>query len=170
VEKKTMKIPVHYSLKVARAVVAKIDLPKEVAKNCTIESWSNGREQGLCIKRFFPLGESKSIVVAQQRSSDDILIVAGTCSDFDFQTNHPSDDIWDKDGARTHFNYNEKEKAARYIETLLGIENKVAKTIPKKAKKAKKAKEVETKNAEDTEKAAEEDAAFRKSDLAELLT
>lgn len=159
-----MKIPIHYSLKVARAVVAKIDLPKEVAKNCDVESWSNGREQGLCIKKFFPLGESKSIVVAQQRSSDDILIVAGTGSDFDFQTNHPSDDIWHKDGARTHFNYNEKEKAARYIETLLGIKNKAAKTIPKKVK------EIESKNTKNTEKDAEEDENFKKSEIAELLT
>jgi len=165
-----MKIPVHYSLKLARAVVAKIDLPKEVAKNCTVESWSNGSEQGLCIKKYDFSGagdKGKHIVVAQQRSSEQILIVAGPSRDFDFQTNQPSDDIWYKDGARTHFDYNDVEKAARHIETLLGIENKAAKTISKKAKNSKK---VEPKNTENAEKAAEEDEAFRKSELAELLT
>ena len=153
-----MKIPVHYSLKVARKVVSKIDLPAKVAKDCTVESWSNGREQGLCIKRFAITTMSKQIVIAQQRSSDQILIVSGTPSDFDYQTNHPSDDIWPREGARTHFNYNEIEKAARYIETLLGVESKV-KSEPKKKVEVKDAKQ----DAIDEE-------SFRKSELAELLT
>jgi hypothetical protein len=156
-----MKIPVHYSLKVARKVVAKIDLPAKVAKDCTVESWSNGREQGLCIKRFaIPSTMSKQIVIAQQRSSDNILIVSGSQSDFDFQTNHPSDDVWVREGARTHFLSNEVLKAARYIETLLGIEK-----VEQKVKEPKK-----TVVAMDTKEDTVDDKNFQKSYLAELLT
>ena len=110
-----MKIPVHYSLKVARAVVAKIDLPKEVAKNCTVESWSNCREQGLCIKKYDD--SSKAVLIAQQRSSDEILLVCGILRDFDFQTNQPSEELWNI--GRVHFDPKDVKKAAKHIEKFL---------------------------------------------------
>ena len=120
-----MKIPVHYSLKVARNVVSKIDLPKEIARGCWVESWSNGREQGLYISRLtIPSNSGKKIVsqgivIAQQRSSDDILVVCGDAQYFDVQTHQPSDKLWEKEGARFHFHYKDVEKAAKHIEKFL---------------------------------------------------
>lgn len=118
-----MKIPVHYSLKVARKVVNKINLPKEIAKKCDVLSWSNCREQGLFIRKFEMgkggKGFGKGVAIAQQRNSEDILVVCGTSTDFDFQTHQPSDELWDRDGARVHFRYDEVDKAARYIENFL---------------------------------------------------
>ena len=111
-----MKIPVHYSLKVVRAVISKINLPKEIAERCILESWSNGREQGHCIK-CFPPTNSKSVVIAQQRNSDDILILCGNSLAFDIQTNQPSETI--VQNSKICFRYNEVEKAAKHIKNFL---------------------------------------------------
>lgn len=110
------KIEVHYSLKVAMKVVRELEkiLPKEIAKECTIESWSNGREQGLCVE-YSGAGSTdnwKSVVIAQQRCSDEILVVCGRYTDFDVQTNHPNDEIWKN---KVHFNYKGEKSAAKYI-------------------------------------------------------
>lgn len=113
-----MRIPVHYSLDVARKIVDKINLPKKIAKDCTLSSWSNGREQGLHINRFM-IGFSPTVVIAQHRCSDDILVICGDRREFDIQTNHPSEELWDKNGARVHFRYNEIDKAVKYIEDFL---------------------------------------------------
>jgi len=108
-----MKIPICSSLKVARKVVSKIDLPKEIARNCILESWSNGREQGLCIQNANGHPESwQKILIAEQRNSDDILVVFGPCIDFDITTNHPSDEVWK---GRMNFRYDEFDKAAQFI-------------------------------------------------------
>ena len=115
-----MKIPVHYSLKVARKVVSKVDLPKEIAKECTVESSSNCREQGLFIKRFnHAFSTNKALTVAQQRTSDNIIIIAGHHNDFDVTTNSPSEQLWNKDGARHYFRYNEVDEAAKFIKKYL---------------------------------------------------
>ena len=96
----------------------KIDLPKEIARDCTLQSWSNGREQGLCISYFAPDLKSKMVVFAQQRSSDAILIVGGHPNDFCI--NHqPSDALWVKDGARVTFDADDHDKAVKYIEKFL---------------------------------------------------
>ena len=115
-----MKIPEHYSLKVARQVVNKIDLPKEIAKDCWVESWSNGREQGLHISRFMSgkNGETdRAINVAQQRWEDNIMVCWGKHSDFDYQTNQESDEVWNHQDK--HFKYNEQDKAAKFIARYL---------------------------------------------------
>lgn len=114
-----MKIPVHYSLKVARKIASKIDLPKEIARNCTIKSWSNCREQGLSISRFCGISISPQVVFAQQRNSDDIMVISGTVSDFDPSTNQPREDVWKREGAMVHFAHNEIDKAAKHIEKVL---------------------------------------------------
>jgi len=113
-----MKIPLHYSLKVARQVVGKIDLPRNIAKHCTVDSWSNCREQGLCIKVNIgnKIEDWKSICIAQQRNSDDILIIVGNGRHFDIQTNQPNDEIWK---GRTHFRYDEITKAVKFIENSI---------------------------------------------------
>lgn len=115
-----MKIPVHYSLKVARQVVSKIDLPKEIAENCEVKSYSNGREQGLFIYRFgFDCTQAQALTVAQQRSSDEILVVIGAGIDFDVATNSPSEKLWERDGSKNYFRYDEVDKAAKFIEEFL---------------------------------------------------
>jgi len=107
-----MKIPYHYSLEVAHQIVDKINIPKEVGNYVTLESWSNCREQGLCISvALGKIKQWKKICVAQQRSSDSILIIAGNSMEFD-NNNQPSEEIWP---SRITFSYNEQNKAAKYI-------------------------------------------------------
>lgn len=105
-----MKIPYHYSLEVAHRVVDKINLSKNVAKNVCIQSWANGREQGLCIQ-VENSGEWLKICVAQQRSSDSILIVVGQDGEFDSH-NMPSEAVW---ANRVTFNPDKQKEAANYI-------------------------------------------------------
>lgn len=108
-----MKIPLHHSLKVAHEVVRKIDLPKSVAKHVTIESWSNCREQGLCISVTIGNYENwKKIAVAEHRSSDSIIVASGPCSEFDNQTNQMSDKVWEQ---QRFFGYGKQDEAAEYI-------------------------------------------------------
>jgi len=109
-----MKIPVHYSLKVARKIADRINLPKQIANECVLESWSNCREQGLSILRFYPV--SRKVVFAQQRNSDEIVIAYGHSSKFDNQSNMPSDEVW-KDNIC--FKHNEIDKAVKFIENFL---------------------------------------------------
>jgi len=117
------KIGVHYSLIVAKKVVRELEkiLPEKIANDCLLESWSNGREQGLCIE-YAPtfngtnISNWKSVVIAQQRNRDDILIVHGLYKDFDTQTNQPNDEVW-KD--RVHFQYDGAKLAAKYIANVL---------------------------------------------------
>jgi hypothetical protein len=117
------KIYVHPSLTVARKVVSALEkiLPKNIAKNLILKSWSNGREQGLCLKYTkvdsISVLSSKMIVFSEARSSDQILVMAGDASDFDFQTNQPNDEIWEK--YRSYFKSGEYSVAARYILNLL---------------------------------------------------
>ena len=120
--KQLRKLPLHYSLAVARKIVNKVKVPKDIANHCSVESWANCREQGLSIGvHIGHIDKWKNILVAQQRNSDDILIVVGASSMFDNQTNQPSDEIWDT--GRTHFRYNEVDKAVRFIEDIIRIED-----------------------------------------------
>ena len=90
-----MRIPLHYSLKVAHDVVKKIDLPKEIAGHCTVASWSNCREQGLCIDcSDGPIESWLKICIAQHRSSDNIVIIYGSYRNFDISTNSPNEAVW----------------------------------------------------------------------------
>lgn len=126
------KIEVHHSLVVARNVVKALEkiLPKEIAKDCRITSWSNGREQGLCITYWFsPIAinhskkvvfvdnHSKKVVFARCRISDSILVVYGTTSDFDHQTNQPSEEVYQKN--RIYFNCGDYIGAAKFIKSIL---------------------------------------------------
>jgi len=105
-----VKIPVHQSLKVARNVVRKIDLPKEIAKACCLCSWSNGREQGYSISQYV---KNKQLVIAECRNSDSIIVVYGNIDQFDMQTNQPNESIWQTN--RKSFRYDKVEDAAKFI-------------------------------------------------------
>jgi len=114
------KIEIHSSLLVAHKAVSALEkiLPKSIAKDLVIKSWSNGREQGLCLERSGSVEKIAidKIVFSEARNSDEILIVYGSRSDFDFQTNQPNDEIWE---SRMYFNRNDYSKAAEYIANLL---------------------------------------------------
>ena len=112
-----MKILEHYSLKVARDVVNKINLPAKIAEYVEMTCWANSREQGLSIAVSFGNIENwKRVNVAQYRSSDDIVVIFGGYCDFDLQTNQPNEDAYK---SRKFFKYNEQKKAADYIKSLI---------------------------------------------------
>jgi len=113
-----MKIPIHYSLKVARQVVNKIQLPKEIAKDCSVESWSNCREQGLHITRYGFASNTigRGVNIAQQRNSDSILVCWGDATEFD-DHNQESDMVYEIQ--KRYFRYDEQEKASRFIARYL---------------------------------------------------
>jgi len=114
------KIPVHHSLRVARKVISEVEkiIPRAIAKECYIESWSNCREQGLCIS-CFPIKSSfsRKVCVAECRNSDEILVIHGTTYDFDHQTNQPSEAIWETN--RKYFRYNDYKGASEHIVKVL---------------------------------------------------
>jgi len=116
-----MKIPVRRSLIVARKVVKELEkiLPKEIAKNCQVESWANGREQGLCLKHWpaeAGILFSKMAVFSEARSSDNILVIAGTSDDFCHQTNQPNEQAYEN---RKYFDCNDYSGAAKYVKEFL---------------------------------------------------
>jgi hypothetical protein len=116
------KIEVHESLQVAHKVLRAIEkiMPKRLAGDCRVESWSNGREQGLCLENYSSSQNgilARKIVFAEDRASDDILVVNGSNYDFDVQTNQPSDETWKKN--RRYFKYDQHAEVAEYIVKLL---------------------------------------------------
>jgi hypothetical protein len=115
------KIPVHHSLMVAHKVIKEVEkiIPKEIAKECSLESWSNCREQGICIS-YYPLkgfSFSHKVCIAECRNSDEILVIHGTTDDFDNQTNQPTEETYQKN--RKYFRYNDSIGAAKYIVEVL---------------------------------------------------
>lgn len=109
-----MKIKRHYSLEVATAVVDVVErliTNKQVAGELMVHSFSNGREQGLVIKRDWGVdNEGRQVGITQHKVSDSIVIYYGPSREFDFTTNHPEN--WDM---RRHFAYGHDDYAARFI-------------------------------------------------------
>lgn len=106
-----MKIKKHYSLEIAESIINILDtiINEEQADLLLIESFSNGREQGLICR-----SNNKIIAVAQYRTSDAIVIYYGKSINFDITTNLPDD--WD---CKIFFRYNEQYKAAEFIKEYL---------------------------------------------------
>ena len=110
----------HYSLVHSEKVLKAIRkaMPKSISKDIHVDCWSNGREQGFHLSRYsHSLEPSLSLVFAQQRNSDMVLVVAGTSRDFDVTTNQPSDEIWET--GRKEFNHDE-EAVFHIIKHLVG--------------------------------------------------
>lgn len=89
------KIRVQYSLKVAQTVIRLVEkkLKAGQAKDMTVSSFSNGREQGLFLT-YCPAGNYgawRGVSIAQQRASDEIIIYYGRQNRFDITTNLPLD-------------------------------------------------------------------------------
>jgi hypothetical protein len=115
-----MKIVKHYSLQHSDKVLKHVRklLPK-VKGDITLQSWSNGREQGYHLSQII-LGNGSynvfGINFAQQRNSDFIVVIHGSAKDFDLQTNHPNDAAWNR---RKEFS-NYIDAAYFIVETLWG--------------------------------------------------
>lgn len=84
----------HYSLvhaekvlKFARAYF------KGKRSDITVQLWANSREQGFHLVNYV---SDKALSFAQQRNSDQTLIVFGAVKDFDTGTGSPSEEIWGK--------------------------------------------------------------------------
>jgi hypothetical protein len=107
----------HYSLEHANKVLALVQKEVRGVKSVNgdhvrIEAWANGREQGYCIKAIAEAdGTDVAICFAQARSSDSLVVIAGSDREFNGQTNQPSETVWEKN--RRHFDDN--KKAAEYI-------------------------------------------------------
>jgi hypothetical protein len=89
-----MRMEKHHSLVRAEKVL-RLLRRKAAGRVVGIECWSNGREQGYCLNvTDGPVETWRSVVLAEQRSSDYVLVVPGPHAEFDMQTNHPSDAVW----------------------------------------------------------------------------
>ena len=98
------------SLLVAQAVMSLVNLSLPdnglVESNFWVESYSNGREQGLAISHI----SGHQIAFAENRNSDSIVVYVGM--HFSMQGNVPTKDAYE---ARTLFTYNKHLKAAEFI-------------------------------------------------------
>ena len=73
-----------------------------------VESYDNGREHGFALSSW----EGCKLAFAENRNSDHIVVYTGKSGDFDHNSNIPSEKSFDE---RTYFDYNETDKAARFI-------------------------------------------------------
>lgn len=123
---------------VARKIIAELNkiLTTDQKQYSNIDSWSNCREQGFCIrywgfdKKVKKVKCDKKVCIAEHRSSDDIVVIMGNAKDFDMQTNQPTEETY---GGRKYFHYDDHKKAAEYIK---------AEMYEKVEKEAEKEKEV----------------------------
>lgn len=93
------------SLQVAHQVAALVD------NSFLIKSFSNGREQGLCITNY-----PRTACVAENRNSDEIVVYYGNSSDFDITTNLPSEKVYEE---AEYFGNGDFEAAAKFISDFL---------------------------------------------------
>ena len=111
-----MRIKECPSLKVARRVVGLIQLPPKIAKECSVSSWSNCREQGLHVERYGGL-HGRAVNVAEARSSDSIFVCYGDSAEFDNQTHQESEAVYKTQSK--YFAYNSVWAAAEWIAEYL---------------------------------------------------
>lgn len=80
-----------------------------------VEIYENCRERGFALASC----DGRKVAFSEHRNSDDIVVYCGTRKDFEYNTNIPSDRVWEK--AR-FFRYNEAQKAALFILSYLGTQ------------------------------------------------
>jgi hypothetical protein len=115
-----MKIEKHYSLQAADIVLAMLYhmADEDVNVDVTVSAWSNGREQGYHLAAYDRdnrQAKPKALVFAQQRNSDQVLVVYGNQTDFDVTTNMPTEDIWHN----SRKDFTAYQDAAEFILTYL---------------------------------------------------
>lgn len=71
-----------------------------------LKCWANGREQGYWIQASLWLKTARgaaACVFSEGRSCDGALIVVGRPTEFNYQTNQPSEKLWDDPTCRQYF-------------------------------------------------------------------
>ncbi len=95
----------------ARKVLA---IVKRLAKNSkddsyvAVESYVNCREQGFALASH----DNAKVAFSEFRRSDDIVVYFGKRSDFAFNTNIPSEEVYE---SAKFFRFDQHEKAARFV-------------------------------------------------------
>ena len=111
---------------VAKKVLAQVNkkISKDVAKDCSIEVYANGEEQGYCIFSTHIRKNTKEIYsplrvsFSEYRNSDDIVIYAGNSYDFKPSGNIPNENVY-RQGK--FFRYGDNENAAQFIVNFLTL-------------------------------------------------
>jgi hypothetical protein len=96
----------------ARKVLAEVRKLAKSSKDDSqvqIEMYVNCREQGYALASC----DDRKVAFSECRNSDQIVVYYGKRKDFTFNTNIPSDEVYENWQKR--FNYNEAAKAARFI-------------------------------------------------------
>jgi hypothetical protein len=71
-----------------------------------LKCWSNGREQGYWLQAQILDDERfgrAACVFSEGRNCDGALVVVGPPDEFDYQTNHPSAELWEDSECRRYF-------------------------------------------------------------------
>ena len=107
-----MKIKKHYSV-IHSDLVLKL-IKKRLSKGkgeIEVDQWSNGREQGYSLFVSTPSSlKCARINFAQQRNSDNMVVMCGDLINFDITTHQPNNDLWNK-----QHHYSNDEVCAQYI-------------------------------------------------------
>ena len=74
-------------------------------------AYTNGRERGYALTDSYGAVKRK-VAFSENRNSDDIVVYFGKPLDFAFNTNVPSDEVYE---ARKFFRYDQHAKAAQFI-------------------------------------------------------
>lgn len=100
------------SLKIAKQVLTQVNkkMSKEVAKTCSVESYSNGREQGFSIVQY--CNPALKVSFSENRNSDDIVVYAGEDREFDMGGNIASEKLYKES---KYFRYDKVDDAAQFI-------------------------------------------------------
>ena len=100
---------------VALGVLKYVKVPKN---DVVVQTYSNCREQGLFLSRWFT-NQERAVSFAENRNSDDIVVQFGVRSDFD------SYGVLNEKAYKTnkkYFNYNQHEEAGTFITKWLNAE------------------------------------------------
>ena len=98
---------------VAKKVLAQLNkiISKEVAKECSVEAYSNCREQGFSIVKY-QNPSCLRVSFSENRNSDDIVVYAGKDCEFQIRGNIPNEEIYKQ---AKYFRYDKITEAAQFI-------------------------------------------------------
>lgn len=94
----------------AMAILALMEVYDHSEDGLIVEAWSNCREQGFMVRNRL-----KSAVFAEQRNSDDTVVIVGPMAAFDVSTNMPNEDLWNNSEHHKNFSYGQESEAAKFI-------------------------------------------------------
>jgi len=95
--------------RILRSIKVGTDIPVAVFDEVTVETYANRREQGFALR----IGVN-TVVFAEERSGDDIVVYRGPTSTFEQNTNIPSLDAW-----KRACMFADERAAAKYIAMVL---------------------------------------------------